>query len=317
MTLMVRDVEVVTIGEVLAVLLAEPGLPLGEAGTYTATYAGAEANVAVGLARLGHPTALVSRLGDDAFGRRVRRELRGEGVDVTGIALDPARPTGLLLRDSLAGRPVSVAYHRAGSAATALSPDDVDAQQVRAARVLHLTGITPALSSSADAACRRAAEIAHEAGVRVSFDPNVRLRLADPARWREIADSYAALADVVLVGVDDAAALGVDDPIVWAHQAGARHVVVKDGARGARESVDGEVHSQPAITVPVVDTVGAGDAFAVGWLSALLRGVPAPQRLAEGAAVAACVVATRGDIPGLPDAATRDAVLAGTEAASR
>lgn len=312
-----KGVEIVTIGEVLAIMLAEQGLPLGAAGTYTAGYAGAEANTAVGLARLGHSVALVTRLGDDDLGRRVHRELRGEGLDVSAVRLDPGRPTGLIVRDAMVGRPTSVAYYRDGSAATALTAADVDAQTLASARALHLCGITPALSDSAHATCLAAVEAAREAGVVVTFDPNVRRRLADADRWREISEVFAARADVVLVGADDADAIGVEDPIRWAHELGAHTVVVKDGARGAVESEDGVLLHQPAIPVPVVDTVGAGDAFAAGWLSGWLRGVDRERRLAEAVAVAAAVVATRGDVPGLPDPAARDRIREGSEVAAR
>lgn len=310
------DLEVVTIGEVLAVLLAEPGVPLGEAARFDLTYAGAEGNLAVGLSRLGHRTALISRLGDDEQGRRVLRELRGEGVDVGSVSLDPARPTGLLLRDTLATG-LSVSYRRAGSAATALQPDDIPLDLLERARVLHLTGITAAISGTARDAVVAAARAARDAGVAVSFDPNVRTRLADAGTWRSIADELAPLTDILLIGADDAAALGIDDPIGWGHTHGATTVVLKDGARGARESHAGRIWEQPALTVPVVDPVGAGDAFAAGWLSAWLRALEPEQRLAEAAAVAACVVATRGDIPGLPDPARRDRVLAGGEVVAR
>lgn len=310
------DVEVVTIGEVLAVLLAEPGVPLSEAARFDLGYAGAEANVAVGLARLGHRSALVSRLGDDEQGRRVLRELRGEGVGVDAVGLDELRPTGLLLRDTLATG-LTVSYRRAGSAATALSPADLPLATVRAARVLHVTGITAAISDSARATVLDAVTAAREAGVTVSFDPNVRTRLADAETWRGIADELAPLADVLLVGADDAAAIGVEDPIGWGHAHGATAVVLKDGARGATESHDGRLWQQPAIPVPVVDPVGAGDAFAAGWLSGWLRALEPEQRLAEAAAVAACVVAARGDIAGLPDPVRRDRVLAGAEGVAR
>lgn len=308
--------EIVTIGETMAVMLAAPGDRLGEASDYGLTYAGAESNVAVGLARLGHRVAFVSRLGDDHLGRRIRRELRGEGVDVDGVALDPRLPTGLLVRDA-APVGISVTYYRAGSAATALAPADVPLDVVRGARLLHLTGITAAISDSARAACLHAARHARAAGVAVSVDPNVRLRLASPERWRAIADELAPLADVLLVGADDAAAIGVDDPAAWGHEHGAEIVVVKDGARGATESSGGSTWHQRALPVPVLDPVGAGDAFAAGWLSGWLRGLDPSRRLAEAAAVAACVVASRGDVPGLPDPALRDRVLDGAEGVSR
>ncbi|WP_156253450.1 sugar kinase [Pseudactinotalea terrae] len=325
--------EVVTVGEVMALLLAPAGVPLGEGVQYEQQHAGAESNVAVGLARLGHRVAFVSRLGDDRLGRRILRDLRGEGVDVSAVALDADLPTGLILRDAL-GHGIAVDYHRAGSAATRLEPASLPLEAIRNARVLHLTGITAAISESARACVLAAATAAREAGVAVTVDPNVRMRLATADRWRAIVEELTDLADVLLIGADDAASVGIDAPIAWAHERGVATVVLKDGARGATESQlssplrtdapgrhGGEsagVWRQPALTVPhVVDPVGAGDAFAAGWLSAWLRGLDPDRRLAEAAAVAACVVGTRGDVPGLPDPATRDRLLAGSQEVAR
>lgn len=305
-----------TVGEVMALLLAPAGVPLGQAAAYEQGYAGAESNVAVGLARLGHRVSFVSRLGEDRLGLRILRELRGEGVDVSAVTLDPTLPTGLLLRDALT-RGISVDYHRAGSAATRLSPADLPLGRIRTARVVHLTGITAAISETARETVLAAARTAREAGVTVAVDPNVRLRLADPQRWRAIVEELGDLANVLLIGTDDARTIGMEDPIAWAHGRGVETVVLKDGARGAVESHGGETWQQPALRVPVVDPVGAGDAFAAGWLSAWLRGLEPDRRLREAAAVAAAVVATRGDVPGLPDPATRDRMLTGTEDVTR
>lgn len=301
--------ELATVGEVMGLLLAPDHLPLDRATTMQASYAGAEATVAVGLARLGHRVHLTARLGDDGFGRRIRRELRGEGVDIASISEDPDRPTGLLLRDATANRPVSVEYRRAGSAASALSPDDLDPTAIGSARVLHLTGITGALSASAFDTVVRAAEVARTAGVTVCLDPNVRRRLASPARWAEILERLAPLADIVLTGADDAAVVTTDDPAAWFLDRGAHTVVVKDGARGSWESGPDGYHRQPAFDVVAADPVGAGDAFAAGWLSAYLSGGAPAERLRTGAAVAACAVAVTGDVTGLPDARTLDAIL--------
>ncbi len=308
------SVDVVTLGEVMALMLAPDGVPLDRATSYDAGYAGAESNVAVGLARLGHTVALVSRVGDDTLGHRILRELRGEGVDVDAVTTHPDRPTGLLLRDTLATG-VSVAYLRGDSAARTMHRDDLPEATIATARLLHVTGITAAIAGTD--VVRAAIALAREAGVTVSFDPNVRTRLAPPARWRDLATEIAGVSDVVLIGTDDARTLGIEDPIVWAHDRGASVVVLKDGARGASESSGGDVVSEPARTVPVVDPVGAGDAFAAGWISGWLRGIEPQQRLAEAAVVAACVVATRGDTPGLPDAARRDRMLTSTTDVTR
>jgi len=305
--------EVVTLGEVLAALLAPTGLPLAAATTLDVTFAGAEANVAVGLSRLGHRVAHLGRVGADPLGEGALACLRAGGVDVGQMRIDPGRPTGLLLRDVVTSRPISVQYHRSGSAGSALCDADVMPDVVADARLLHLSGITPALSSSARSACRRAVEEARAAGTVVSFDPNVRLRIAPRDHWNGIVREFAGFADIVLTGADDArTALDVTDPAdaaAWFHDRGATVVVVKDGPHGAWESSDGQVVRQPARPVPVVDPVGAGDAFAAGWLSGWLRGHPAEERMRAATAVASCVVSTPGDLAGLPTAAVLDTLL--------
>ncbi len=320
--------EVVTLGECLISLIAADRGPLAEAGAFLRTVAGAEANVAVGLARLGHRVAYVGRVGADAFGTVIRRRLRGEGVDVDHLTTDPSGPTGLMVRELRDLGPMEVIYHRAGSAASHLEPADIEAARdwVEGARWLHLTGITPALSPSAAAAVVRAKELARGAGVRVSLDLNIRRRL-----WSE-ADAAVALralaegCDLVLGGLDEVALVGGlatsleegsgSDPEAAADTllaAGAGRVIVKLGADGALlRDADGTTLRSPALAVPkVVDPVGAGDAFTAGYLALILEGAPAEHALRAGNACGALAVSTVGDLTGLPDRAGLNALLAG------
>lgn len=293
-----RGPDVVTLGEAMGLLLAV-GTPLDEARDLRREVAGAELNVAVGLARLGHRTAWVGRVGDDTFGRAVLRRLRAEGVEVVAT-VDAERPTGLLVRDTTTSRPVTVWYRRDGSAGSALAPRDVPASLVARARVLHVTGITSALSGTAHDAVVTAVRTARDAGVVVSFDPNVRLRLAPAHVWAAHLRELAPLADLVLVGEDELGLLGdLAEPAALL-DAGVSTVVVKRGARGADEHDAGGVRHVPAAPVTVLDPVGAGDAFAAGYLSGWLDGVGRPDRLARAATVAAQVVTALGDLAGLP-----------------
>lgn len=296
--------DVVTLGEVMTLLLAKDGAPLGQAVEFDRSLAGAEANVAVGLARLGHSVAYIGRVGADAFGTQIQCSLRGEGIDVSGLTTDPERPTGLIVRDAPTSRPVSVSYYRTGSAGSAVSPIHVDPDAIRRARILHVTGITAALSPSAHAALLLAVTIAREAGIPVSLDPNLRLRLATVKQWSLLVETFAPFADSVLVGADELRLLGLTPRSFI--DCGARLVVVKDGARGAMVTDGTLTEAVPARAVTSIDPVGAGDAFAAGWLSATLRYLPLAERLREAAIVASCVVAARGDLLGLPDAETRD-----------
>lgn len=309
--------DLLTLGEVMGLLLAQPGVPLAAARQFELGIAGAEAGVAVGLARLGRSAALVSRLGDDALGRHVGRALLGEGVDTSAVRVVPDRPTGLLLRDAPGDRAVSVAYYRDGSAGSTLSAHDVPEDRLAAARVLHVTGITAMISHSAREAVRHAVRIARRHGVLVTFDPNVRLRLGELARWREVVTELASVADVVLTGADDARVVTDGPAADWFLERGARIVVTKDGASGAQET-DGEVTvRQPVRPTREVDPVGAGDAFAAGWIDGWLAGLDASARMERAAAVASLCVGAAGDLAGLPDARTLDTELARTTDVAR
>lgn len=313
------ELDVVTFGEALAVFLAEPQVPLAAATGFRRTVAGAELNVAVGLARLGHRVGWFGRVGADVLGESVVRALRAEDVDVSRVRRDPAA-TGLLIRDCHTGRPAEVLYHRAGSAGSRLHPDDVDPAYVEGARVLHVSGITPVLGDDPRAATDTCVTAARAAGVSVSFDPNIRRKLCEPALAAEILRPLAAQADLVLAGEDEAELLSGrrgSDAAGWFLDRGARLVVLKRGARGAWATDGHDTWEQPAHPVPVVDTVGAGDAFAAGLLSAWLRDVPPPAALREAALVAALVVNAAGDLDGLPTAAHRDALLSGGDDVDR
>lgn len=292
---------VVTLGEVMALLIAPESTPLGAASQFDLSYAGAEATVAVGLARLGHETSFVGRLGDDEFGSRIRNELRGEGVRVGALQLIAGQRTGLLIRDCVTDRPISVAYYRAGSAASTLTVDDIPSDTIRGARVLHVTGITAMLSESALATTLHAMETARDSGTVVVLDPNVRHKLGSADQWRTVIDLLARRADVVLVGASEAAIV-TDTPPDWFHARGAQIVVVKDGRNGAIETDGQSALRQVATETRVLDAVGAGDAFAVGWIGGWLRRVPPEERMREAVAVAALAIGARGDITGLPDA---------------
>lgn len=315
--------DLITLGETMVLMLADAGLPLTVAGHYVRSIAGAESNVAIGVRRLGLRAGFVSRVGADSFGELVVRTLRAEGVELS-VRTDPTRPTGLLVRDRPATGPVRVQYYRAGSAASAWSEDDVDADLVRSARLLHLTGITAMLSESACAAVALAQSVARDAGLMVSFDPNLRLRLGSAQQWTDRIAPLARASDIVLAGADELAAVagGARDPVAALLEAGVGVVVVKDGARGSSaHTADGVVRAA-AQPVVAVDPVGAGDAFAAGFLARILTDHPVlcggdvpdqaalARALRTGSVVAAAVVGQPTDIDGLPFATDLDSLIA-------
>ncbi|MGM1065311.1 sugar kinase [Saccharothrix sp. Mg75] len=285
---------VVCLGETMAVLVpADPG-PVRAARTWTRAIGGAESNVAVHLCRLGVRSRWVGAVGDDAFGGAVLDAVGGAGVDVTGVRVDPDRPTGLYVKEADAAGS-RVRYYRRGSAASALDPSVLDRLDLRDTLLVHVTGITAALSDSCLDLLR--AVLDGPRAAPVSFDLNWRPALwrdRDPGVLRDLADA----ADVVLAGADEAQAVwGTGDPDeLRALLPRPRTLVVKHGARGATVVEDGATTFHPGLRVDVVEPVGAGDAFAAGYLAAHLAGDPPARRLRAGHLQAASALLTREDV---------------------
>ncbi|MFE9425759.1 sugar kinase [Kitasatospora sp. NPDC006697] len=297
--------EVLTVGETMAALRATGRVRLG--APMELSVAGAEANVAIGLARLGHRAGWIGRVGDDEFGQLVLRTLRAEQVAVEHARIDPdGRPTGLLTREGRIGDLVRVGYYRAGSAGSALRAEDVLPALTPAVRVLHLTGITPALSPTAADAVLTAARRARELGTTVSLDLNYRARLWDPEQARAVLLPLARSADVLFASADELQlvsenpALPEGEAVAALLAQGRREVVITRGGDGASVSTAAGTLAAAARRVPVVDVVGAGDAFVAGYLSALLDGLDPAARLERAVTTGAFAVTTRGDWEGLP-----------------
>jgi len=307
--------DVVTFGETMAALRS--GGPLRLGGNMSLSVAGAESNVAIGLARLGHRTAWIGRVGDDEFGALILRTLRAENVDVTGALVDTSRPTGLIVFEQRLSDVTRVLYYRTGSAGSALDTADVSAA---AGPVLHLTGITPALGATAAQAALAGARRAREAGAIVSLDVNYRARLWSAAQARAGLRPLAALASLIFASEAELAVLAGDPargPDAAAGKLlgqGVQAVVVKRGARGATSYTADGARSVPARTVRAVDVIGAGDAFVSGYLSGVLDGLDEVGRLRRGTDVSAFAVSCAGDWEGLPTRAELDLLGAQEEA---
>lgn len=300
--------DVLTLGESMVALRGSGPLKLG--GSMDVSVAGAESNVAIGLARLGHATRWAGAVGADEAGELVLRTLRAENVDVSGATRDPDAPTGLILFEPRLPEVTRVHYYRAGSAGSRLTAAAVEAAFASpgAPRVLHLTGITPALGPSALTACRRALELAREHGTTVCLDVNFRSRLWSAEESAAVMRSWMPYVDVLIASDDElplcvpqTAAVGEHSALAGALLAqGVREVVVKLGAEGATAyGAEGELHA-PARSVRAVDAVGAGDAFVAGYLSALLDGEDVAGRLDRAVTTGAFAVASHGDWEGAP-----------------
>ena len=299
--------DVVTLGEALQLLAADQPGPLASVQSFTSYTAGAETNVAVGLARLGLRVGWASRLGDDAYGHQLLKAFRQEGVDCQQVVLVAGERTGFMYKGRVDdGTDPPIEYHRTGSAASHMGPQDVDVDWLMQARHLHVTGVFPALSNSTLAATRLSMQTMREQGKTISFDPNLRPALwPDAAHMRNTLNDLAAQADWVLPGLDEGRQLTgqhiPEDIAQFYLQAGASHVVVKLGADGAYyqgPDAQGYVDAYPVMRV--VDTVGAGDAFAVGVISGLLEHLPLQQAVQRAAWMGARAVQVRGDTEGLP-----------------
>ncbi len=297
--------DVVCLGEMMVMLVATEVGPLRSNETFRKHVAGSEANVAIGLARLGHQAGWISRLGSDEFGLYIRNFLRGEGVDVSRVIFDPDHSTGIAFKERRELGARKVIYYRRGSAASHLQPSDLDASYFQGARFFQVSGINPALSASAHETVIAAIDYAHAAGALVSFDPNVRLRLWDADTCRRTLREILPLVDIVLPGTEEAELLtGESDPLAAAraiHALGPRLVIVKLGAEGSLALSDDGLVRAPSIHLErIVDPVGAGDGFAAGFLSGQLRGFSIQQSLRLGNLVGASAMSVSGDVEGLP-----------------
>lgn len=309
------SVELLTLGESM-VSLRSAG-PLSAGGSLGMHVAGAESNVAVGVARLGHSVTWAGVVGADPHGEFILRQLRSEGIAVQH-RVDPDRSTGVMFLERRTADISRAYYYRSGSAGSTLRREDVDRAFDAGARVLHLTGITAALGADARRAVEYAAARGADEGLLVSLDVNYRSKLWSRDEARAVLTPLARHA-TVLIASDDELELVADGGTKCTGGAaaeaaelamaaellsrGVAEVVVKRGAAGAGVHTVAGRREAPAVPVTSVDTVGAGDAFTAGYLSALLDGGDVAARLHRGTLAGAFAVSTAGDCEGLPSAA--------------
>lgn len=296
-------VDLVTLGETMALLSPTGTGPLRYADSLRMSVGGAESNLAIGARRLGHRAAWIGRVGADDFGEMIVQRLRGEDI-ITRAIIDPDRPTGLMVKVRRTTEFTRVTYHRNGSAGSRLAIEDLDHDLITQARVLHVTGITPALSESARRAVHAAVDVGREHGALISVDYNYRSALWNPGQAAEQFRELTRKADIVFATEDEAAiTVGPAEPDELARRIanlGPGQVLVKRGPRGAVGCIDGHLYEVAGLPVVAIDQVGAGDAFAAGYLCALLDDATPTDRLLNGARVGAFAVTVSGDWEGLP-----------------
>lgn len=294
-------------GEPMALLIADTTGPLEEVEHFTRALSGAEVNVSIGLSRLGHPVEYLTRLGDDPFGHYIENQLKKNEIGTSMVTYDPVCRTGIQLKNRVTdGSDPYAPYYRKGSAASHISKAEIDALDLTDVELIHVTGIPPALSESAREASFCLMKRAREAGIFLTFDPNLR-----PALWENeetmirVINQLASMADAVLPGIGECRILaGTDQPEEAAdfyQNLGVKTVIVKNGADGAYVREGEAFYCVPGYRVEkIVDTVGAGDGFAVGVLSGMLERLSMRDSVLRGNAIGAIQVMNISDNEGLP-----------------
>lgn len=304
--------EIITFGETMALMMPNGSKGIEYSPQFQGLFGGAESNVAIGVARLGHRVGWFSRLGKDPFGRMILKKIRGEGVDVSRAELTTEAPTGLMLREVVSGK-TSVYYYRKGSAASTLRPEHLDEEYIKQAKYLHVTGITPALSESCRETAKEAIRLARKNGVKVCFDPNLRLKLWSIEEARGVLLELAQEADYFLPGLDELKLLYQTESFdeIVARLSELRAVsIVKGGDDETYIVENGKVSSVPYFKAEqVVDTVGAGDGFCAGFFVGLLKGYSHYEAVRLGNLIGCMVVQMEGDWEGIPTWEQVEAVL--------
>jgi 2-dehydro-3-deoxygluconokinase len=299
--------KIITIGEPMALFVAEQSGSLEEVTQFARFVAGAEVNFSIGMSRLGHEVTYITQLGGDPFGKNIEKFLRQNGIDTTYVTYEPKYFTGMQWKQKVEVGDPEVFSARKNSAASHMSVDTLKDINWDDFDLIHLTGIPPALSSECRALVYKLIKEARVNGVQISFDPNLRPGLwSDQQEMIKVINDLACQADIVFPGIGEGKLLtGFEneaDIAQFYHTAGVKTVVIKLGAKGAFTSSEGEQFYTEGFPVEkVVDTVGAGDGFAVGVVSAILEGQELEEAVRRGTAIGALAVMSPGDNDGLPD----------------
>ncbi len=298
---------IITVGEPMALFVAEQEGSLENVDRFDRFVAGAEVNFSIGMSRLGHQVTYITKLGLDPFGKNIEKFLQQNAIDTSYVTYDANYLTGMQWKEKVVSGDPEVFSARKNSAASYMDLETIANLNWEGFDHIHLTGIPPALS----AGCREMVyELLKEArvrGVQISYDPNLRPGLwTDKQEMTQVINDLACRADIVLPGIEEGKLLtgkqDVQEIAAYYHAAGVKTVVIKLGAKGAFTSSEGEQFYTEGFHVDkVVDTVGAGDGFAVGVVSGILEGLAIKEAVKRGAAIGALAVMSPGDNDGLPD----------------
>lgn len=297
--------DVVTIGDALITMNPLTNGPLRFVNTFERKVGGAELNVAIGCARLGLDTGIVSNLGKDEFGRYAKNFIRGEGVDVSQISFIEGSPTSVYFKEVLDGDRINSYYYRDNSPTDKMKVDDISREYIKNSKILHITGVFPSINYTNRHITLEMLRVAKANNVLVTFDPNIRLKLWTAEEAKECLTTFLPYVDVLLMGEEESHLLfetsDLNKVIEIVKEYEISHVILKKGDKGAIGFRDGEIIDSPAtVGSSVVDTIGAGDGFASGYIYSLINNWPLGQSLSFANAVASYVISVPGDNEGLP-----------------
>lgn len=297
--------DIISIGDGLITFDPVSKGPLRFVNQFERKIGGAELNVLIGCARLGLKTGWISRLGKDEFGRHIVNTVRGEGIDVGEVILEEGYPTSLNFKEVQESGSGKTFYYRHKSPTETITPDLLPISYIKSAKILHVTGVYPAITQNNREVILKAIQVAKENGVKVSFDPNIRLRLWTEEEARETMLTYLPYVDYLLAGKDELELIfqspQMDTILKKLSSYSFEKVVMKDGENGASVLVDGQwVHQKAPKVAKVVDTVGAGDGFDAGFLYGELQNWPIEKTLEFANTIGSMVVQVSGDNEGLP-----------------
>lgn len=297
--------DVITIGE--AMVTFNPGStgPMKFVNTFEKKIGGAELNLAIGCARLGLKAGWISRLGNDEFGKYIQTFARGEGIDVSQVELVDGYPTSLNFKEIMEDGSVRTFYYRDKSPTLTLTADDLNEEYFKEAKILHLTGIYPAIASGNIAIVDQAIALAKKHGLKISFDPNIRLRMWTKDEARAALSRILPDVDILLAGDEEMdIIIGESNPkaiIEKVKDLGISYIAIKQGEQGSVGYHDGEMIEAASVkAAKVVDTVGAGDVFNAGVLYGITKGWPLEKTMNFANTIGSMVVGVKGDNEGLP-----------------
>lgn len=297
--------DVLSIGETMVVFSPNEVGPMRYARDFTSHIAGAETNTLIGLQKLGISTGWISQLGNDELGQRILSFVRGEGINVDFVKLTDDANTGIFIKEKFRSNQTRVHYYRSGSAASQMNENLINKDYVSQFKFLYLTGITPAISSSSKDTMLHLLKVSKQLGLKIIFDPNLRLKLWDEDEAKATLLSIIKECDIILPGISEGEFLfGLSDERKIAQKMidlGAETVVVKLGEQGAYyHSGDQTGYEKASQEVEVVDPVGAGDGFAAGFIAGYIEQMSIQDAVHQGCDAGALVTTVKGDVEGLP-----------------